>query len=241
MNLHSIKSKFYSLAWDTRCRNVDVARLLRPLVRHDCTLLDAGCGENGVAAFVNAKRIVGVDIPAAGNGPGGEFTYGSILGLPFGDGSFDIVVSVDVFEHLPENLRDRAVEEMVRCASETVVMAFPAGRRAREIDENFEQKLKTRGEPVPDWLEEHLANPYPDAERIGRTIEAESERRGRKVSVTKHYSESLKVARTLRAAAALSKYLYLAANLAAGFFLPVMPRPSGEAAYRTIIVAEFDK
>lgn len=240
MNLGSLKKRFYSLAWDTRCRNVDVARVIAPFVSPSKTLLDAGCGEYGVVAFVDAKRVIGVDIPAAGRGTG-DFVHGSILDLPFDDAAFDVAVSVDVLEHLPAELRDRAVAELVRCAGEAVVLAFPAGSKAREMDEAFEGRLKAAGDQIPDWLEEHLANPYPDADRIREVVNTEAERAGRRVTVKTHFSESLKVAGALRSAATTSKYLYLAGNLAAGFLLPVMPRPTGGDAYRTIIVAEFDR
>jgi ubiquinone/menaquinone biosynthesis C-methylase UbiE len=238
--LSVLRDSIYKYAWDTRCRNVDVAGVLATLTSRGKMILDAGCGEYGVAAFVEAKRVVGVDIPAAGRGTG-DFVNGSILDLPFGDRSFEIAVSVDVFEHLPENLRERAVTELVRCAREVVVVAFPAGPKARAMDEEFERKLKAAGEAVPDWLEEHLANPYPDAEQICEVITREANRQGRSAVIKKQFSESLRVAQILRNAASASKYLYLAGNLAAGFLLPVMPRPGGDDAYRTIIVAEFDK
>lgn len=237
----NLRQSIYKFAWDTRCRNVDVANVLSRFVGADKTVLDAGCGEYGVAAFVNAKRVVGVDIPAAGRGTGENFVHGSILDLPFGDRSFDVSVSVDVLEHLPANLRDRAVAELVRCTDEAVVLAFPSGLPAREMDESFERKLKRADQVIPDWLGEHLENPYPDAEQIREVINSEAVRSGRKVTVRTHYSESLKVAGMLRSAASTSKYLYLAGNLAAGFLLPVMPRPSGDDAYRAIIVAEFEK
>jgi hypothetical protein len=239
--LGNIRQSIYKFAWDTRCRNVDVAGVLASFVDADKTVLDAGCGEYGVAGFVNAKRVVGVDIPAAGRGNGGDFVHGSILDLPFADRSFDVAVSVDVLEHLPANLRDRAVAELVRCADEAIVLAFPSGTKAREMDENFERRLKAADANIPDWLAEHLENPYPGAGQIADALSAEAARRGRAVRVTTHFSESLKVAGALRTAAAASKYLYLAGNIAAGFLLPVMPRPAGDDAYRAIIVAKFDK
>lgn len=238
--MNGLRQSIYKFAWDTRCRNVDVAGVLAPLTSREKMILDAGCGEYGVAAFVEAKRVVGVDIPAAGRGSG-DFVHGSILDLPFDDRSFEIAVSVDVFEHLPVGLRDRAVAELVRCSREAVVLAFPAGPNAREMDEAFDRRLKAKGADIPDWLEEHLQNPYPDPDRVCEVIVTEAQSQNRKVTITKQFSESLAVARLLRSAASASKYLYLAGNLATGFLLPIMPRPKSGDAYRTIIVAEFDK
>lgn len=235
-----IRRFLYSFAWDTRCRNVDVARLLRPHVGEKTTVLDAGCGEYGVAAFINAKNVVGVDIlPTDAQVEGFEFIHGSILSLPFEERQFDIAVSVDVLEHLPADLRENAVKQLVRAAKKTIVVAFPSGPIAREMDESYAAELDSRNEPRPDWLVEHLASEYPDAAEIASMIEHEAGLTGRKVRITTTYSENVGVAGLLRRASSLSKYLYLPANLAAGVLLPLMPRANEKNAYRAIILAEF--
>ena len=53
------------------------------------------------------------------------------------------------------------------------------------------------------------------------------------------FSENIVVAKFLRKAASISKYLYLLGNLAAGFLLPVLPKASATNGYRAIILAEF--
>lgn len=235
-----IRKFLYSFAWDTRCRNVDVARILRPYVRAETSVLDAGCGEYGVAAFIDAERVFGVDIlPTDTRVEGFEFIHGSILSLPFGEQQFDIAVSVDVLEHLPAGLREGAINQLVRSARKAIVVAFPSGRVAREMDENYARELDSRGEPRPDWLVEHLASEYPGAAEISRIIEREAEQTGRKVSVKTFYSENVAIAGLLRRASSLSKFLYLPANLAAGILLPLMPRANVNNAYRAITLAEF--
>lgn len=230
----------YRFAWDTRCRNIDVARLLRPLIGPHTTVLDAGCGEYGVAAFIDAKHIVGVDIlPTNTRVDGFEFIHGSILSLPFDEQKFDIAVSVDVLEHLPASLREGAVKQLVRAAKQAIVIAFPSGRRAREMDEAYARELDGKAEPRPDWLAEHLANDYPEAEDIAAMIAEEAKQTGRKVRTEVHRSENVSIARSLRKASSLSKFLYLPANLAAGFLLPLMPGANASNAYRAIILAEF--
>lgn len=228
------------MAWDTRCRNVDVARILRPLINGETTVLDAGCGEYGLSAFVSAKSVVGVDIlPTDVKADGFTFIHGSIITLPFADRSFSVAASVDVLEHLPEALRAEAIRQLVRVARETIIMTFPAGKAAREIDEAFNRNLVSSHRPVPDWLSEHLENPYPDPCEVAELVRNESNQSGRKVKVTIHYSENLAVSKFLRKAAATSKYLYLFGNLAAGFLLPVMPKATEPNGYRAIILAEF--
>ena len=228
------------MAWDTRCRNVDVARILRPFVNAETTVLDAGCGEYGLSAFVAAKSVVGVDIlPTDVKIDGFTFIHGSIITLPFAERSFSVAASVDVLEHLPEDLRPEAIRQIVRVAKETIIITFPAGKEARKIDEAFNSKLISSNQAVPDWLSEHLENSYPDVAEVAEIIKNEANETGRKVKVTIHHSESLAIAKLLRKAASTSKYLYLFGNLAAGFLLPLMPRAGETNGYRAIILAEF--
>jgi SAM-dependent methyltransferase len=230
----SLHSSFYKMAWDTRCRNVDVRRVLGQFP--NATILDAGCGEYGLAAFMPSAKITGVDILAVEDvDPRLDYAHGSILDLPFEDSAFDVAVSVDVFEHLAEEVRGAAVSELVRVARKAVVIAFPAGTAARVMDEDFKQKLDGSGQPLPDWLAEHLQRPYPKTDDVVAAIEAS----GRKVAASIDYSENLAVAKFLRWSAVRSKYLYLTANMIAGILLPVMPWASRNDAYRSIIVAEF--
>lgn len=231
----SLRKSLYKMAWDTRCRNVDVRRVLARFPNEK--ILDAGCGEHGLAAFMPSANIAGVDIlPAEDVDPRVNYTHGSILELPFEDDSFDVAVSVDVLEHLPEGVRGEAIMELVRVARRAVVIAFPAGAAARAMDEDFEQELASSGQPLPDWLAEHLENPYPETANVVAAIELS----GRKVATSVVYSENLAVAKFLRRWAVRSKYVYLMANVLAGILSPMMPRPaSPDNAYRSIIVAEF--
>lgn len=231
----SLRSTLYKWAWDTRCRNVDVRGVLA--LFPNAKILDAGCGEHGLAAFMPSADISGVDIlPTEDVDPRVNYTHGSILALPFEDDSIDVAVSVDVLEHLPARVRGEAIMELLRVAQKAVVIAFPTGAAARAMDEAFERKLTASGRPLPEWLAEHLENPYPETADVVAAIEGS----GRKATTSVVYSENLAVAKFLRRWAVRSKYVYLMANLLAGIFSPIMPRPaSSRDAYRSIIVAEF--
>jgi SAM-dependent methyltransferase len=237
-----LKRLVYSLSWDTRCRNSDVGRLLSQYLDGGTTILDAGCGEYGIAAFLSARSVIGVDIlPTTAKADGFLFVHGSVLALPFSDRAFPVAVSVDVLEHLPKDLRLAAVSELVRCAEKVAIITFPSGSAARAIDEKFRAELIRSGGPIPDWLQEHLENVYPDENSISEIIGTQAARLGRKVSILTVPSESLSVARSLRWGAARSKYLYLIGNLIAGILMPLMPAPNKTNAYRSIVVAEFSE
>ena len=240
--MSAIRDLIYKFGWDTRCRNVDVANVLRPMTGTETTILDAGCGNHGLAAFMPTAKITGVDIlPPDEIAATLKYVHGSILDLPFDDLSFDIAVSVDVLEHLPADLRETAVQQLIRIARQAIVITFPAGEYARTIDSAFAAELQSRNQPLPEWLEEHLRDRYPEARDIVAAIESESSRLGRSVTVKTLHSEHSSAAKALRWSAARSKYIYIAGNVAAGITLPLMPKATGENAYRSIVVAKFDR
>jgi len=231
----------YKWEWGTRCRNVDIARVLEPFVNSETTFLDAGCGEYGLSGFVPSKSIVGVDVlPTDVQVDGFSFVHGSIIYLPFAERVFSVAASVDVLEHLPQNIREDAVRQIVRIADKIVLIAFPSGKASRHMDEEFHKELTDLNQPIPDWLLEHLENPYPDIDAVMGEIESEARRLGRKTKVSVLHSEDRSTAQFLRRLALKSKYLYMAGNLAAGFLLPVLPKVKKENAYRAIILAEFE-
>lgn len=236
----SLRRSFNKWAFGTRCRNADVARILRPYVEQGSNLLDAGCGEYGLSTFVSKSNVVGLDILRSEESSD-QFTFilGSITALPFAGRSFSVAASVDVFEHLPVEVRKAAVRELVNVSKSAIVITFPSGSGARRMDEEFHKALIDRKQPIPDWVSEHLANQYPEPDEIVDEIEKVASMNGRKVRTAIYYSEALVMSKLVRWAALNSRFLYFAGNLVAGFLLPVLPEAKKHDAYRTIVLAEF--
>ena len=82
-------------------------RLMAPA--HGERLVDVGCGEIGVAAFVAGLEVTGVDrTPRPGyEAPGRSFVQADARRLPFDDSEFDIAYSNSLIEHVVES-GDRA-------------------------------------------------------------------------------------------------------------------------------------
>jgi SAM-dependent methyltransferase len=83
-------------------------------------VLEIGCGKGAIVRALHAKghRVCGIDRDLAvlreGRAPDAAVTTLAASGdaLPFRDGEFDVVLSFDVFEHIPDS--DRHVSEVSR-------------------------------------------------------------------------------------------------------------------------------
>lgn len=110
--------------WWYRAVHANIEALLaRFLPRADGALLDAGCGTGGmlkrVAERFPAVRAFGLDFDrgAAARAAGksrAAVVAGTVNALPFADGSFDALLSIDVLCHRSVDLK-AALGEVVRC------------------------------------------------------------------------------------------------------------------------------
>ncbi len=76
--------------------------------------------------------------------------------------SFDIVIALDVFEHIPRELREKFLLELNRVAKKTVILAGPfseKGVNEAEVRVNEYFKIKFGTDYI--WLEEHIKNGLP--------------------------------------------------------------------------------
>ena len=99
------------------------------------SFLDAGCGEGFVARRIIDEvpgiSLTGCDVSsgaldiAARLNPEARFVLGSVVDLPFPDGSFDAVGCFEVLEHLPHDLPRQALTELARVTRRAIVLSVP--------------------------------------------------------------------------------------------------------------------
>lgn len=161
--------------------------------------------------------------------PNFSFQIGSATDLPFPDSPFPVVSCIDVPEHLPLDLRERAVSSLTLVASRAVLIACPHGQVTHDCDEEFRQASQKRGRTVPNWVGEHLRQPYPLASIVIEQLQAAASRSGCTARVSLSYGEPASICRLVRRAAVRSDLLYASVNLLLGAPLPLIPLPDGSS------------
>jgi 2-polyprenyl-3-methyl-5-hydroxy-6-metoxy-1,4-benzoquinol methylase len=115
-------------------------------------ILDAGCGEGFVVSYLlqgnDRLAITGIDCSpqaiemARQMVPGVLFNVGDLREMPYGDDSFDLVMCLEVLEHLPDP--HKGLRELRRVTSVHCLVSVPHEPFFRAT--NF-----LRGRHVPAW------------------------------------------------------------------------------------------
>jgi hypothetical protein len=79
---------------------------------------------------------------------------------------------LEVVEHIRPEDRSGVLLELVRVTCRRVILGFPCGARAFEVDAGLRRMLDRRGQPYTDWLDEHSRNQFPDANEVEAQLKA---------------------------------------------------------------------
>ena len=124
--------------WDVSIalRYLTIVKSIKKAFPAGINILDVGSGEFGLATYMGGGyTITGTDIDFGKKRQKGlRIVKASAENLPFKDRQFDVVISVDMMEHLPQSIRQKAVFEMVRVAKSKVYISFPRGTLSEKID-----------------------------------------------------------------------------------------------------------
>lgn len=149
--------------WNTEIalRYLPVVDEIKALKAETPSILEVGCGPRGITPYLR-RHIVGVDVAfGPDKSPLITAMQGVCSELPFEDKSFDVVVTVDMMEHVPADLRTACVAEMVRVAKHKVVIAVPVDEASEAHDAKLDALYeRVHGQRHP-FLVEHAENNLP--------------------------------------------------------------------------------
>lgn len=139
------------------------------------TILEMGSEITGITPYLK-KKVTGVDIDFDYSKKNEWLTPIKIKGveLPFKDKSFDYVLSVDMLEHVPPQLRQKAVAEMIRVTRKKMYLTFPCGKESVKVDKHLNDYFVKKKGGQFQYLKEHLELGLPDAKEVEQQMRAES-------------------------------------------------------------------
>lgn len=139
-------------------------------------VLDVGGHPGHIVSFlprdeVYVSDVVPCDLPT--------YAYTDGLTLPFGDESFDVVVSVDTLEHVPPEERERFLEGLIKVSRDYVILAGPfADANVSAAERILYDFVKNRLDYAHAFLEEHRKYGLPQWEEVKDFLEARGLRYG---------------------------------------------------------------
>lgn len=178
------------LTVDSALRYGAVIELLRPLFRADLRVLEVGSGAAGITAYLKFP-VVGVDTAfertEALATPYLTRVEASAQALPFEDESFDVVLSVEMLEHIPAAARSDVLREMFRVLRPggRMIVTFPADDAARRLDLRLNEAYRRRYGADHPWVAEHIAEGVPATAEVAALARDIVDGRGT-VAVHKH-------------------------------------------------------
>lgn len=151
------------LPFDQYQRYATAARVVEGLggVR-DKTVLDVGGAPGFMEVFFPGAKVAIVDRYGS---HGGNFIVADGARLPFDDDAFDVVLSLDVLEHIYPQFREPFLAELRRVARDYVVLSAPHATDGVQMAEAALQSFVTaRFGEVFGTLQEHADNGLPRIE-----------------------------------------------------------------------------
>lgn len=142
---------------------------IKKLGGNNCSICEVGSGNFGMGRFIKRVPFTGVDVNFSDYSkdikpfPKNMTPIESDVTkkLPFPKNCYNLVVSMDVFEHLPKKKRKHYLEELLRISKGVVIVGFPCGRKSLESDLKQRKFIRFFKRNVPMWLEEHVTGEYP--------------------------------------------------------------------------------
>lgn len=149
-----------------------VAALVRGRPSQKLRVLDVGCGPLPITQWYLADLavVVRADVEQFGDSEVVLLTPGQAL--PFDDRSFDIVLAMDVLEHVGADDRTAFLRDCFRVCSQFAVFAYPEGSGLTEgAERRFAQAFRTIFAAENTFLQEHASMGLPRTAAVTEVLE----------------------------------------------------------------------
>jgi len=133
-------------------------------------VLEVGGSGSILKNFVDVDLTIVDILPNTDNQQ--NYVQGSALAMPLDSDNFDVVISCDIMEHIPENDREMFLKESTRVTKDLLIIAAPfnlTGVRDAEISANDYYKKMTGRDHR--WLLEHILHELPDLKKSEMILE----------------------------------------------------------------------
>jgi hypothetical protein len=225
--------------------NPDVAMRYLPIVEiigaHGLAdeVTEVGSGSVGIAPYLE-RPFTGLDTDL------GRSTHplmtpisASVLDTGFPSASRPCVVSTDMLEHVPVELRQGAVDELVRITGKLLILAVPSGADAEAHDREMAERFREHRGAEHRFLLEHVEHGLPTREQLRGYVEQALVQCGRTGHVTMQPNANLDV----RSAVMRHWIDRRASDKVAWVWMTwrarSLARQNDEPAYRQIVVVEL--
>lgn len=231
---------------DTALRYETVIELIADRYRPDLKVLEVGAGSAGITQFLD-HPVTGVDVAfdrtAERANPLLTPIEASAEELPFEDASFDVVISLEMLEHVPESVRPATLREMTRVLRPggRLIVSFPADEPAERLDRWLNEAYKRKSGVDHPWASEHIEHGVPRLADVVALVEG-LERPDLQVRTQRHMWAPVHRAvhglYTARRFSKLTRPLGLHTRPATTLFFHAVRRLHRPPAYRAILIVD---
>lgn len=166
---------------DVSLRYRAVARLIGSELREDNRILEIGAGAVSIGTHLGCQSTAVDTAFHSEMSDRCARVQASVDCLPFLDKSWDVVVSVDMLEHIPPDRRNRAIREMIRVTRGLMVLAVPTGDAAYRHDVELNDYHVDQNGKEHRFSREHVEYGLPTLDAISQSLATAARETGREL------------------------------------------------------------